>query len=381
MVHAGEGGASSRPEPQGVSNCVFLPILPRPRFTSSRSSDTPCYDLLGKLFQITSAPAPGDSDRLSSRQQTSRWAPMCCLLTSARPTYMFKMRPTTAKAWLYLHFQIHQAPALDAIEPSFGACRPWNVVFHASSRATSRGMLATSSRHASASDSRPMPCVIYPRAFMYPAFIFKYQVVSRGWLILFIFRAFLISQYFFYVQTHSFQSIISHTAQHVNKDNAYKCFGTVHSFSRTPIGSMPCRDGLASSSSFEAQSIHSGKSHRLQHEGTSRCQRIELPLQRLPTRSLPTSGRHLRCRLDVQHHSGWQRDTRWRIMSTLTLLRQRAIIPCHQKHDRRMPAQNILRLHNTFIRSRWRSTICMELAEQGRKPRILHGLRRGKNTR
>ena len=188
---------------------------------------------------------------------------------------------------------------------------------------------------------------------MCPAFIFKYQVVSRGWLILFIFCAFLISQYFFFVQTHSFRYILSITAQHVHENNTYKCFVTLHSFSRTAIGSMPCRDGLASSASFEAQSIHSGKSHRLQHEGTSRCQRIELPLQRLPTRSLPTSGRHLRCRLDIQHYLGGQRDTWWRIMSTLTLLRPRSNIQSHQKHDRRMPAQDILRLHYTFVRSRW----------------------------
>ena len=216
---------------------------------------------------------------------------------------------------------------------------------------------------------------------MYPAFIFKYQVVSRGWLILFIFCAFLISQYFLFVQTHSFQSKLSHTAQHVNEQHAYKCFGTLHSFSRTPIGSMPCRDGLASSSSFETQPIHPGNSHRLQHEGTSRCQRIKLSLQRLPTRSLPTTVRHLRCRLYIQHHLGGQRDTRWRIMSTLTILRPRSNIQGHQKHDRRMPAPNILRLHNSFIRSRRRSTICMELAEQGWQSRILHGLRCGENSR
>ena len=119
---------------------------------------------------------------------------------------------------------------------------------------------------------------------------------------------------------HSFQSILSYTAHHVYENNAHKCFGTLHSFSRTPIGSMSCRDGLAISSPFEAQSLNSGKSHRLQHEGTSRCQRIKLSLQRLPTRSLPTTVRHLRCRLYIQHHLGGQRDTRWRIMSTLTIL-------------------------------------------------------------
>ena len=150
---------------------------------------------------------------------------------------------------------------------------------------------------------------------------------------------------------HSFQSILSYTTQNVYENNAYKCFGTLHSFSRTPIGSMSRRDGLAISSTFETQSINSGKSHRLQHEGTSRCQRIRLPLQRLPTRSLPISGRHLRCRLDIQHHLGGQRDTRWRVMSTLTILRSRRNIQGHQKHDRWLPTQNILRLHHTFIRS------------------------------
>ena len=162
---------------------------------------------------------------------------------------------------------------------------------------------------------------------------------------------------------HSFQSILPYTAHHVYENNGYKCFGTLHSFGRTSIDSMSCRDGLSISSPFEAQPINPRKSHRLQHEGTSRCQRIRLPLQRLPTRSLPTSIRHLRCRLDIQHHFGGQRDTRRRFMSTLTILRPRSNIQGHQKHDRRMPTQIILRFHHTIIRPQWRSTLCVELAE------------------
>ena len=140
----GEGGASSQPAFIAFPSC--LPShLTSLYFTSSRPLDGSSHDLLAILFRNVSVSAPGDSDRLLSCQQTGRQAPMCCIL--------IEMGSTTAKTWPYLHFQTHHASILDATEPSFEACRPWNVEFHASSRTTSRGMLATTSRHASASNS------------------------------------------------------------------------------------------------------------------------------------------------------------------------------------------------------------------------------------
>ena len=59
-------------------------------------------------------------------------------------SFTFKVALIAVKIWLSLHIYIHQVFVLDATEPSSEACRLWNVVFHASSRGSTRGMLATS---------------------------------------------------------------------------------------------------------------------------------------------------------------------------------------------------------------------------------------------
>jgi len=108
--------------------------------------------------------------------------------------------------------------------------------------------------------------------FMYPAFILKYWVVSCGWLTLFISCVVLISQFPFSSKPTLISVHTIHTTQNVLENATYKCIGNLHTSGRTPAGIMPCRDGLAISSTFEAQPIDSGKSDRLQHESTSQCQ-------------------------------------------------------------------------------------------------------------
>jgi hypothetical protein len=131
-----------------------------------------------------------------------------------------------------------QTSTLDAAKPSFDICRLWNVVFHAPRvrlcEECSPPLTATPALRRNISTR-----------FMYPAFMLKYQVVSSGWPIFFTATTSLYRSDIFLLHSRSFLYVLSHTAQHVLKNDAPKRFNTLHTFHCASTGSRPCRDDLA----------------------------------------------------------------------------------------------------------------------------------------
>jgi hypothetical protein len=137
-----------------------------------------------------------------------------------------------------------QTSTLDATKPSFDICSLWNVVFHAPRvrlrEECSPPLTATPALRLLIHAWRNIST-----RFMYPAFMLKYQVVSSGWPILFAATSSLYRSVIFLSHSHSFLYVLSHTAQHVLKNNDPQRFSTLHTFHCASAGSMPCRDDLA----------------------------------------------------------------------------------------------------------------------------------------
>ena len=180
------------------------------------------------------------------------------------------------------------------------------------------------------------------------------HVRGKQWLVQFFFIFFLVVIFLCTIITHRHFLLVitlatiavSHNAAALNTQDVFnstaKRFGAIHALPRHSASSMPRPNDMAGSSTIKIQSFNAREPHRLQHLFTAERKRIELSLQRLPERPWPTPNRSLHRWLDIQCHSR-RRGHTWRwIMPTLTLLRQRANLPCHQEHDRRMSQDTYL---------------------------------------